>query len=78
MINYTISDTILIIDDKNQFEIINWIEHMKENVLNDIYELHVPQSEEDYFNKFARIGFQEIFSIMEKYGVKIIQEKDNL
>lgn len=72
MVNYTADDSIPIIDDKNQSDIINWMEHMKEDVLKDIYELHIPESEEDDFNKFARIGFKEIFNIMEKYGIKII------
>ena len=72
MVNYTAGDAIPVIDNKNQSDIINWMEHMKEDVLNDIYELHIPESEEDEFNKFARIGFKEIFNIMEKYGIKII------
>jgi hypothetical protein len=28
----------------------------------------------DEFNKFARIGFKEIFNIMAKYGIKIDYE----
>jgi len=72
VVNYTSDNAIPIIDDKNQSDIINWMEHMKEDVLKDIYELHIPESEEDEFNKFARIGFKEIFNIMKKYGIKII------